>query len=144
MENGSGPIQMLKRCKKCGVSIVWNPEHHAETGKWVPFDEETDEPHDCPESDWRSGSGTGSITGSGGRIGGIDAIDAKSMSNAITNLEDKVEAMNKSLLKLILAVQTVQSRIEGQMPLFPETRNITAKYVSEPIQDPLDLTEEGV
>jgi hypothetical protein len=142
MENGSGPIQ-LPRCKKCGAPIEWNREHRANTGKWVPFEEETDEPHDCPESDWRLGSGTGSITGSRRGIGGIDAIDAMSMSNAITNLEDKVEAMNKSLLKLILTVQTLQSRIEGQMPLFPETRNITANHVSEPILDPADLTEEG-
>jgi len=95
------------------------------------LDQETDEPHNCPESDWNSGKG--------GK--GIDALDA--MGNAITNLEDKMDELDKKMLKVILAVQTVQQRIEGQMPLFPSASDITTKEVSEPILDPARLTEEG-
>lgn len=129
-------------CRRCKRAIYWDPERKTESGKWVPIDEETDEPHDCPESDWNSGSG--------GRGNGIDAVDAMAMSNAITNLEDKMDQLNKNMLKLILAVQTVQQRIEGQMPLFPTTaatiittttEPITAKPVNEPIVDPRDLED---
>jgi hypothetical protein len=125
----------MPRCKKCGSPIVWNHDHYEETGKWVPFDEDTDEPHNCPEFDWKSGSG--------GNWGGIDGVDAMAMSNAISNLENKMDEVNKNMMKLILAIQIVQSRIEGQMPLFPPTHDITAKPITEPIRDPADLTEDG-
>jgi hypothetical protein len=127
----------MPHCKRCGAGIYWDPARKTESGKWVPIDEETDEPHDCPESDWNSGRG------SSGSRSGIDAVDAMSIQNAINNMEDKISELNKNMLKLILEIKTVQSRIEGQMPLFPTTANITAKEVSEPILDPARLTEEG-
>jgi hypothetical protein len=120
----------MTACKRCGASIYWDPERKSESGKWVPIDEETDEPHDCPENEWNSGRG--------GK--GIDGVDAMAMSNAITNLENKMDSLNKNMLKLLAAIQAVQIRIEGQMPLFP-TAEITAKEVSEPIVDPGDLED---
>ncbi len=125
----------MPSCNRCGVPIYWDPGRRTESGKWVPIDEETDEPHNCPQSDWKSGSG-------GGR-GGIDSVDAMTIQNSINNMEDKITEMNKTMLKLLLAIQTVQSRIEGQMPLFPNTSNIMAKEVSGPILDPADVTEDG-
>lgn len=124
----------MRNCKKCGSPIVWNYQDHEETGKWRPFDVETDEPHDCPESSWKSGSG-----GSGG----IDAVDAISIGATMVRLEDKIGELNKSMLKILSEIQTVTMRIEGQMPLFPNTKDIVAKPASEPILDPADLTDEG-
>lgn len=122
-------------CNKCGKPIIWNRDHYEEVGKWVPFDEETDEPHDCPENNWDSGSG------SGGRGREIDGVDTIAMNNAITNLEDKMDILNKNMLKLVSAIQTVQIRIEGQMPLFPNAEPIITKQVSESIVDPGDLED---
>ena len=113
-------------CKRCGVGIYWDPARKTESGKWVPIDEETDEPHDCPESDWKSG---GSGNGSGR---GIDGVDAMAIQDSIIKMEDKIAGVNKNVLKLILVIQTVQNRIEGQMPLFLNTSEINAKEVSEP------------
>lgn len=39
----------MPNCKRCNNPTVWNKKHHEETGKWVPFDPKTSEPHDCPE-----------------------------------------------------------------------------------------------
>jgi hypothetical protein len=53
----------------------------------------------------------------------------------MTRLEDKMDEVNKNMLKLILTIQTVKSRIEGQMPLFPTTATTKteAKVVDKPI-----------
>jgi hypothetical protein len=56
------------------------------------------------------------------------------ISGSITKLEDKMDELNKNMLKIILAVQTVQQRIEGQMPLFPNP-NPTATVVDKPINE---------
>lgn len=124
----------MPSCKKCGEPIVWNRDHYAETGKWVPFDEETDEPHNCLARDYY----TGERGSSGGEGRGMDRVDSMAMSNAINNLEDRMDEVNKTMLKILSAVQTLQIRVEGQMPLFPTTAStdtITASQVDKPINE---------
>jgi hypothetical protein len=106
----------MPACKKCGEPIVWNHQDHEETGKWRPFDEETDQPHDCPNNDWEQGSG-GSRGGDG--------------SN--TRLENKMEEVRKTMLQILSAIQTLQIRVEGLMPLFPTST--TAVEVEKPIHE---------
>jgi hypothetical protein len=116
----------MPNCKKCGQTIVWNHQDHEETGKWRPFDEETDEPHNCPNNDWGQGSG-----GSSGG-GGIDAVTAISIEASLVKLEDKMDNLSKNMLKIISEIQTLQMRIEGQMPLF-STNKVEAVEVDKPI-----------
>ena len=94
----------MPECKRCGAPMYWDSSRRTENGKWIPIDRETGEPHDCPESDYNSG-------GSGNR--GMAAVDVME----ITDLKNDVAKINKNVLKLIVEVQTLQKRIEGQMPL---------------------------
>ena len=119
----------MPRCKKCGAPIIWNRDHYEETGKWVPHDEATEELHVCPESNWNSGSGYG------GSRGGIDSVDAISIDATMTRLEDKMDGLSKTMLKIIIEIQTVKMRIEGQMPLFPTNKNIAATVTNKPINE---------
>jgi hypothetical protein len=115
----------MPSCKKCGQPIVWNHEDHEATGKWRPFDEETDEPHDCPSNYWGQGTGGGKS--------GIDAVDAISISASIIKLEDKMDELNKTMLKILVELQSVKIRLEGQMPLFSATESsVTATVVDNP------------
>ena len=77
----------MSKCKRCGATIRWDPSRKTEKGKWIPIDDETGEPHDCPESDYNS-------LGSGNREMGA-AVDV--MSNSITNLENDIAKINKNV-----------------------------------------------
>jgi hypothetical protein len=91
-------------CKHCGIPIHWDPGRKSDTGKYIPIENETDHPHDCPKSGYNSG---------GSRNRGTATEDVTAMGN----LENEVAKINKNVLKLIVEVQTLQKRIEGQMPL---------------------------
>lgn len=52
----------MPNCKRCNSPTVWNKQHHEETGKWVPFDPKTGEPHDCPEYNAQGGGRGTAVT----------------------------------------------------------------------------------
>ena len=74
----------MPKCKRCGASIYWDSSRRTENGKWIPIDEETGEPHDCPESDYNSGG-----SGNRGR-GEVDVME-------ITDLKNEVAKNNKNV-----------------------------------------------
>lgn len=97
----------MAACKYCGIPIHFNPAFKSESGKFIPLQDEN-EPHNCPNNPYNAG-------GSG--PGKSDPVDFLDMGYTIQKMDEKIDSLNKNMLKLILAVQTVQKRVEGQMPL---------------------------
>jgi hypothetical protein len=129
----------MPRCKYCGIPIRFNPAFKSESGKFIPLEDATDEFHNCPENPYNSSKGSGS----GSR--GVDGVDTEAIENAISNMENKIDAFNKNILKrfdqLAVAVETVKMRVEGQMALPHEEFQTVAGILtkSKSVQEDISL-----
>jgi hypothetical protein len=102
----------MPACKWCGQPIRFDSAWKSEkSDKYIPLEEDEDTPHNCPNNPYNAGGGSGS-----GSVRS-DPVDLMGMSYTIQKMDEKMDSQNKVMLKLLLAVQTLQTRVEGQMPL---------------------------
>jgi hypothetical protein len=100
----------MPACKYCGKRIYFDSAFKSESGKFIPIDDETDEPHNCPNNPYNAGGGSGS-----GRS--ADTIDLLGIGYAIEKVEEHIAKINKNLLQLVLEVQKIGMKLEGQKTL---------------------------
>jgi hypothetical protein len=43
-------VQRTKPCIRCGEEIYFDDDKKSQSGKWIPIDAVTNEPHNCSES----------------------------------------------------------------------------------------------
>jgi hypothetical protein len=99
----------MPECYRCGQPIRFDPEERSGSGKMVPQEPEpAGGPHQCPNSEYGK---------SGGSSGTSTLFNLGNIEEKIESLTRKMEEVQKLMLKLILAVQTVQMRVEGQTGL---------------------------
>jgi hypothetical protein len=78
----------VPKCRnpRCEEMIHFDPAFKSDSGKFIPLGED-DEPHNCPHNPY--------------------SIDLIVLTEGIQKMESKIDTLNKNILKLILAVQTV-------------------------------------
>jgi hypothetical protein len=52
-------VKKTKPCLRCGEPIYFDPSMKSEKGKFIPLDPTTEEPHDCPKSDFKPSKSIG-------------------------------------------------------------------------------------
>lgn len=69
--------------RDCGTDIYFDDDKLSKTGKKIPLDVDTDEPHDCPNSSYGSTVGTSST---------------KSLTQRLEELESRVAMLEERSL----------------------------------------------
>ena len=100
----------MPQCRNnCSPELTWDDSMRSASGKMIPLDAETGEPHQCPNSTWSSqGSG-----GSRSNKGGSNMFD----EFAFQRMEEKVDEMGKVQLKMLAVMTRIQLLVEKQSTL---------------------------
>ena len=87
----------------CGKELTWDKERKSDGGTMIPIERATNEPHDCPKSDYnQKKQGSGETTEKPAQIQQTITGDAPTLSLAerIGILESAVASMQSRLSKL--------------------------------------------
>lgn len=99
----------MPKCWTCDEIIHFDPDRRSVSGKQIPLGED-DEPHQCPNK-------PPYVAGESRSNKGVDSINMMGIGYSIEKMEKSISKMEDNLLKLVLAVQSIQMRLEGQKTL---------------------------
>ena len=75
----------------CGTELKWDKQRKSESGKMIPIEVSTNEPHNCPKSPYNTGKKGGSTQTT------MDGSGDSSLASRVTVLEAEVKSLKEKL-----------------------------------------------
>lgn len=97
----------MPACKWCGEPIRFDPAYKSANDKYIPFKEDEDEPHNCPNNPYNAGGG-GSSSSSRISLLIVDSIIThfRSEYSGRSTLPERQQRLNNQLSKLSKIART--------------------------------------